>query len=123
MQNVLEQGPDFWCWFDKTQFSYHCVYPIHANVFSIQMLLHFSQIVPRVCTLVLFITKVTVEHAKVDNEPVINSDDDFMVTNKANKHTHTCTSNESDSKDELVKSEEVRSPLILGMLPARWLQI
>ena len=20
--NVLEQGPDFWCWFDKTQFSY-----------------------------------------------------------------------------------------------------
>ena len=22
MQNVLEQGPDFWCWFDTTQFSY-----------------------------------------------------------------------------------------------------
>ena len=34
---------------------YHCVHPIHANMFSIQMLLHFSQIVPRVCTLVLFI--------------------------------------------------------------------
>ena len=32
---------------------YHCVHPIHANMFSIQMLLHFSQIVPRVCTLVL----------------------------------------------------------------------
>ena len=28
---------------------------IHTKMFSIQMLLHFSQIVPRVCTLVLFI--------------------------------------------------------------------
>ena len=55
MQNVLEQGPDFWCWFDKTQFSYHCVHPIHAKMFSIQMLLHFSQIALRVCTLVLYI--------------------------------------------------------------------
>ena len=24
---MLEQGPDFWCWFDTTQFSYHCVHP------------------------------------------------------------------------------------------------
>ena len=60
MQNVLEQGPDFWCWFDKTLFSYHCVYPIHAKMFSIQMLLHFSQIVLRVCTLVLFIIIVVI---------------------------------------------------------------
>ena len=30
MQNVLEQGPDFWCWFDKTQFSCHCVHATHA---------------------------------------------------------------------------------------------
>ena len=60
MQNVLEQGPDFWCWFNKTQFSYHCVYPIHATMFSIQMLLHFSQIAQRVCTLVLFITDITI---------------------------------------------------------------
>ena len=51
----MEQGPDFWRWFDTTQFSYHCVHPIHAKMFSIQMLLHFSQIVQRVCTLVLFI--------------------------------------------------------------------
>ena len=51
----LEQGPDFWCWFDKTQFLYHCVHAIHAKMFSIQILLHFSQIVPRTCTLVLFI--------------------------------------------------------------------
>ena len=51
----MDQGPDFWCWFDTTQFSYHCVHPIHAKMFSIQMLLHFSQIVQRVCTLVLFI--------------------------------------------------------------------
>ena len=28
---------------------------MHAKMFSIQMLIHFSQIVPRVCTLVLFI--------------------------------------------------------------------
>ena len=52
----MEQGPDFWCWFDTTQFSYHCIHPIHAKMFSIQMLLHFSQIVQRVCTLVLFIS-------------------------------------------------------------------
>ena len=38
-----------------------------------------------------------------------------MVINKANKHMHT--SNESDSEDELVNSEAVRSPLILSMLP------
>ena len=50
MQNMLEQDPDFWCWFDTTQFSYHCVHPIQ---FSIQM--SISQIVPKVCTLVLFI--------------------------------------------------------------------
>ena len=53
---MLEQGPDFWRWFYITRFSCHCVHPIHAKVFSIQMLLHFfSQIVTRVCTLVLFI--------------------------------------------------------------------
>ena len=54
----MEQGPDFWCWFDTTQFSYYCVHPIHAKMFSIQMLMHFSQIVQRVCTLVLFILSV-----------------------------------------------------------------
>ena len=26
MQNGLEQGPDFCCWFDTTQFSYQCVH-------------------------------------------------------------------------------------------------
>ena len=34
---MLEQGPDFWFWFDKTQFSYHCVHVIHAKVFSIRV--------------------------------------------------------------------------------------
>ena len=56
---MLEQGPAFWRWFDTTQISYHCVHPIHANMFSIQTLLyiiiHLSQTVLRVCTLVLFI--------------------------------------------------------------------
>ena len=55
MQNVVEQGPDFWCWFDRSRFSYHCVHQIHAKMFSIQMFLHFYQIVRRVCTLVLLI--------------------------------------------------------------------
>ena len=48
------QGPDFWCWFDTTQFSYiplcspnTCKYVFNPNV---------SQIVPRVCTLVLSLT-------------------------------------------------------------------
>ena len=40
---------------------YHCVHPIHANMFSIQMLLHFSQIVPRVCTLVLSFENILLE--------------------------------------------------------------
>ena len=53
MLNVLEQGPDFW-----HRFSYHCVHPIHAQVFSIQMLLLFSQIAQMVCTLVLFIFNI-----------------------------------------------------------------
>ena len=44
---------------------YHCVHPIHANMFSIQMLLHFSQIVPRVCTLVLSLKVVTVTCLRV----------------------------------------------------------
>ena len=38
MQNVLEQGPDFWRWFDTTRFSYHCIHPIHTKVFSIRVL-------------------------------------------------------------------------------------
>ena len=30
---MLEQGPDFWCWFDETQFLDHCVHPVHAKMF------------------------------------------------------------------------------------------
>ena len=63
----MEQGPDFWCWFDTTQFSYHCVHPIHAKMFSIQMLLHFSQIVQRVCTLVLFLFIPATSQASIPN--------------------------------------------------------
>ena len=59
---MLEQGPDFWCWFDTTQFSYHCVHPIHAKMFSIQM--SISQIVQRVYTLVLFIIIVLHVYSK-----------------------------------------------------------
>ena len=40
---ALTFGVSFWCWFDKTKFSYHCVHPIHANMFSIQMLLYTFQ--------------------------------------------------------------------------------
>ena len=38
-----------------------CVYPIHAKEFSIQMLLYFCQIAPRVCTFVLFVIIVQVQ--------------------------------------------------------------
>ena len=59
MQLVLERGSiDKPLTFDidTTQFSYQCVHLIHAKVFSIQMLQYFSQIAPRVYTLVLFIS-------------------------------------------------------------------
>ena len=69
MQKVMEQDPDFWCCSIKLIFftivfthrlkknNENLIYglPKHANMFSIQTLLHFSQIAPRVCTLVLFI--------------------------------------------------------------------
>ena len=41
--------------FDVALFSNQCVHLMHAKVFSIEMLQYFSQIVRRVCTLVLFI--------------------------------------------------------------------
>ena len=40
MQNVLEQGSDFWCRFYITKCLYHCVHPIHAN--NCAEGLHFS---------------------------------------------------------------------------------
>ena len=62
----VEQGPDFLCWFDKTQFLCHCVHTIHAckDIFNpnVTIIIHFSQIVPRVCTLVLFISTVDVHN-------------------------------------------------------------
>ena len=67
-KNVLEQGPDFCCWFDKTQFSCHCncVHAIHAckDVFNLNVTsyIHFCQIVRRVCTLVLFIDSAELTH-------------------------------------------------------------
>ena len=53
----------------SVQLSFHtivCVHPIHAKVFLIQMLLHFGQIAPRVCTLVLFIIIVQVQRIGMD---------------------------------------------------------
>ena len=40
MQNVLEEGSDFWCRFYITKCLYHCVHPIHAN--NCAEGLHFS---------------------------------------------------------------------------------
>ena len=46
----------FYRWTIQLSFRiYHCVHPIHPKVLSIPMLLHFSQIALRVCTLVVFI--------------------------------------------------------------------
>ena len=53
------------CWIQLSFRIYHCVHPIHANMFSIQMLLHFSQIVPRVCTLVLSLLLFFLTHRYV----------------------------------------------------------
>ena len=54
--------PDLWCWFDKTQFLCHCVHVIHEckDVLNpnVTIIIHFSQIAARVCTLVLFIVLV-----------------------------------------------------------------
>ena len=49
---------------------YHCVHlKIHAKMFSIQIILHFSQIVPRVCTLVVFMlnSKRIDKHKFIEN--------------------------------------------------------
>ena len=58
------------------------------------------------------------EHANIDNGPVIHvdSDDDFMPTNKVSKHS-CIISNDSDSDDDLMKSEKVGKPLFVCMLP------
>ena len=48
MQLVLERGsidkPLHFLLLDTSQFSYQCVHLIHAKVFSIQMLQHFSSV-------------------------------------------------------------------------------
>ena len=65
-------------------------------------------------------TKVTMEHAEVVNNPVlhIDSDDDFMPTKCKKSSKHPLVSlNDSDSDDDLMKSEKVGRPLILSMLP------
>ena len=56
---MLEQGPDFWCWFDTTQFSYiplcspnTCKYVFNPNVTTFQSNcaegLHFSAFIKSV---------------------------------------------------------------------------
>ena len=65
-------------------------------------------------------TKVTMEHAEVVNNPVlhIDSDDDFMPTKCKKSSKHPLVSlNDSNSDDDLIKSEKVGRPLILSMLP------
>ena len=61
---------------------YHCVHPIHANMFSIQMLLHFSQIVPRVCTLVLslLLFEFIISAGGCDDESSSESDTSSDIT-------------------------------------------
>ena len=45
---MLEQGPDFWCWFNTTQFSY--IPLCSPNTCKYVFNPHFSQIVLRVCS-------------------------------------------------------------------------
>ena len=66
--------------------------------------------------------QATEPHDKTVNIPLthvhVDSDDDFMPISvkKLSKHPSTL-SMDSDSEDELIKSEKVGRPLILGMLP------
>ena len=59
-------------------------------------------------------TMVTMKEAKLNNDTA-DSDDDFVPTNKASKLSPV-KSNDSDSDDDIMKSE-IRRSLILGMLP------
>ena len=59
--------------------------------------------------------KITIE--QTEENDAIDSDDDFMPPRKLIKmHSHAET-NGSASEDELIKSDKVARPLILGMLP------
>ena len=58
MQNVLEQGPDFRLGSIQLIFRTIVFTQYMQRCFQSQVLLHFSQIAPRVCTLVLFILLV-----------------------------------------------------------------
>ena len=64
---MLEQGPDFWCWFDTTQFSYiplcspnTCKYVFNPNVTTFQSNcaegLHFSAFIILINYYCCFIT-------------------------------------------------------------------
>ena len=67
-------------------------------------------------------TQATEPHNKTITSPLthvnVDSDDDFMPTSikKTRRHPST-TSKDNDSDDELISSEKVGRPLILGMLP------
>ena len=78
-------------WFNKTQFLYQCVHPIHeATVFSIRMLLHFSDIVPRVCTSVLFII-CTIFMPICVQIHIFCTHTCPCTHTRTRTHTHTCT--------------------------------
>ena len=66
-------------------------------------------------------TKLTTECSKVISIPdvqcQVDSDDDFMPVKIKSKKPLPDLSNNSDSDDEMLKTEKVGRPLILGMLP------
>ena len=51
--------PNFWRWFNTTQFSYQCFHLIHAKVFFNP---HFSQIESRFCTSLLLILLLLINY-------------------------------------------------------------
>ena len=66
MQTMLEQGPDFWCWFDTTQFSYiplcspnTCKYVFNPNVTTFQSNcgegLHFSAFIIIIINIIIYV--------------------------------------------------------------------
>ena len=61
MQNMLEQGPDFWHWFGATKFSYHCA------ELEIRFLIWLDKVTKhmQVCSAICLFCFDIIEHDKI----------------------------------------------------------
>ena len=90
----MEQGPDFWCWFDTTQFSYiplcspnTCKYVFNPNVTTFQSNcaegLHFSAFIIAVCMYVQYMSIIHTVMCVLSVKPSSQYDADLGVTSGA----------------------------------------